>query len=160
MCIFAGMELKEGQKAPAFTLTDQNGAKHSLKDYEGRKLALFFYPKDNTPTCTTEACNLKDNYSKLKKRGIEIVGISPDDEKSHKKFETKFKLPYTLVSDPEAKIAMKYGVWAEKQMFGKKYMGIMRTTFLINEQGRIDHIITKVKSKDHAAQILETWDDV
>lgn len=151
------MELQAGDKAPDFKVKDQNGAVVSLKDYKGKKVALFFYPEDDTPTCTIEACNLRDNYTLLKQKGIVVLGVSPDDEKKHKKFEAKFSLPYTLLADPEMKIIKKYGVWGEKQMFGNKYMGIKRTTFLINEKGHIDHIIKKVLSKSHAEQIIKAW---
>lgn len=151
------MELQAGDKAPDFKVKDQNGAVVSLKDYKGKKVALFFYPEDDTPTCTIEACNLRDNYALLKQKGIIVLGVSPDDEKKHKKFEAKFSLPYTLLADPEMKIIKKYDVWGEKQMFGNKYMGIKRTTFLINEKGSIDHIIKKVLSKSHAEQIIKAW---
>lgn len=151
------MTLKKGDKAPAFTAPDQDGAKHSLKDYKGRKVALYFYPQDDTETCTKEACNLRDNFSILKEKGIVVLGVSPDTEKSHKKFEKKYSLPFTLLADTDKKMVNAYGVWAEKQMFGRIYMGVLRVTFLINEKGKIDHIIEKVESKRHAAQILETW---
>ena len=151
------MELKQGDKAPDFTATDQNGNKVSLKDYKGKKVALYFYPKDDTETCTKEACNLRDNFAALKRKGVVILGVSPDSEKSHKKFEQKYSLPFTLLVDTEKKIVGDYGVWAEKQLFGRNYMGILRTTFLINEKGKIDHIIDKVDSKNHAEQIMEVW---
>jgi peroxiredoxin Q/BCP len=151
------MALKAGDKAPAFSTVDQDGNKVSLKDFKGRKVALYFYPKDNTPTCTVEACNLKDNYSALTAKGIEVLGVSTDDAKSHKKFEVKYSLPFRLLADNEHVMVNAYGVWAEKKMMGRTYMGTVRTTFLINEQGKIDHIIDKVVSKTHAAQILEAW---
>ena len=151
------MELKPGDKAPAFISTDQNGNSVSLKDFKGSKVALYFYPQDDTTTCTTEACNLRDNFAILKSKGITIIGVSPDTEKKHKKFETKYDLPFTLLADTEMKILNAYGVWAEKSMYGRTYMGTLRTTFLINEKGKIDHIIEKVKSKEHSLQILETW---
>lgn len=150
-------ELIKGNKAPAFSLKNQDGNTIKLKDYAGKKVALFFYPEDDTPTCTIEACNLRDNFSLLAKKGIEVVGISPDDEKKHTKFIGKFKLPYTLLCDPSLKTMNAYGVWAEKQMFGNRYMGVLRTTFLINEDGNIFDIIKKVRSADHAQQILDKW---
>ena len=113
--------LKEGDKAPAFTGKDQNGQRIALADYKGKKVVLYFYPQDDTPTCTVQACNLRDNYSLLKREGFSVIGVSPDDEKSHKKFETKFTLPFPLVADPEHKIIDKYGVWGEKQLYGRKY---------------------------------------
>ncbi len=151
------MTLKEGDKAPDFTATDQDGNKISLKDFKGRKVVMYFYPADDTPTCTNEACNIRDNFSLLKKKGIVVLGISPDDEKSHRKFQNKFSLPFTLVADAGKTIANAYGVWAQKKLFGVTYMGILRTTFLINEKGKIDHIIEKVKSKSHTEQILQVW---
>lgn len=149
--------LQTGIKAPAFTAKDQDGNTVSLKDYKGKKVALYFYPQDNTPTCTNQACNLRDNFAILKKKGITVLGVSPDPEKSHKKFEQKFDLPFTLLSDPEHKIINAYGVWGWKKFMGRDFMGVHRTTFLINEKGVIEHIIEKVKSKEHTAQILELW---
>ena len=149
------MELKVGDKAPAISSKDQNGNPISLKDYLGKKVVLYFYPQDNTPTCTTQACNLRDNYGAIKKAGFEILGVSVDNEKSHKKFIDKFQLPFSLIIDTEHKIVNDYGVWAEKTMFGKKYMGTLRTTFLIDEKGVITKIIEKVKSAGHTAQIFE-----
>ncbi len=151
------MTLKPKDKAPDFTATDQDGKVHSLKDYKGQKVVLYFYPKDNTETCTKEACNLRDNYTVLKQKGIVILGVSADNEKSHKKFEKKYSLPFTLLADPDKKIINDYGVWAEKFFMGRYYMGILRTTFLINEKGKIDHIIDKVESKNHSEQIMEMW---
>ena len=152
--------LKEGEKAPAFSRKDQNGDKISLADYKGKKLVLYFYPQYNTPTCTEEACNLRDNFSLLKKEGFAILGVSPDDEKSHKKFETKFSLPFTLIADTDHKIIDKYGVWGEKQMFGNKYMGLLRTTFLIDEKGIIRKIFLKPKSKQHSEEIVKAWKEL
>lgn len=149
--------LQPGTKAPGFKAKDQNGSDISLKDYVGKKVALFFYPHDNTPTCTVEACNLRDNYGLLKKAGIEVIGISTDDEKSHKKFETKHQLPFTLIADPEMKIVESYGVWGMKKFMGREFDGTHRTTFLIDEKGTIRHVIEKVKSKDHASQILDLF---
>ncbi len=148
-------KLAEGKKAPAFTAKDQNGETVSLSSFKGKKVVLYFYPEDDTPTCTEEACNLRDNFSLLKKAGIEVIGVSPDNEKKHKKFEQKYSLPFTLVADPEKKIIEKYGVWGEKQLFGRKYMGVLRTTFLIDEKGVIRKIFWKVKSKMHSQEILE-----
>src|SRR5437762_560920 len=129
--------LKEGDKAPAFKGTDQDGNKVSLTDFKGKKVVLFFYPEDDTPTCTVEACNLRDNYKILEKKGLVILGVSPDDEEKHKKFQQKYHLPFTLLADPEKKIVDKYGVWGEKNLYGRKYMGLHRTTFLIDEKGII-----------------------
>lgn len=148
--------LKEGDKAPAFTGTDQDGNKVSLADFKGKKLILYFYPQDDTPTCTIQACNLRDNYSLLKKNGFEIVGISPDDEVKHKKFEAKFKLPFTMIADTKHSILQKYGVWDMKQMFGNKYMGVLRTTFVIDEKGTIRKIFLRPKNKAHAEEIIES----
>ena len=152
--------LQEGDKAPAFTGKDQNGEKVSLADCKGKKLVLYFYPEDGTPTCTVQACNLRDNYALLKKEGFTILGISPDDEKKHKKFETKFNLPFTLIADPEHTIIDKYGVWGEKQLYGRKYMGLLRTTFLVDEKGAIRKIFGKPKSKMHAEEIVNAWKEV
>jgi peroxiredoxin Q/BCP len=146
--------LKEGDKAPAFTGKDQNGQKISLTDYRGKKLAVYFYPQDDTPTCTVQACNLRDNYALLEKEGFAILGISPDDEKSHKKFEAKFNLPFPLLADPEHKIIDKFGVWGEKQLYGRTYQGLHRTTFLIDERGVIRKIFLRPKSKIHSEEIL------
>jgi thioredoxin-dependent peroxiredoxin len=151
------IHLQENDKAPAFSGIDQDGNKIALKDFKGRKLVIYFYPADDTPTCTVQACNLRDNYSLLKKNGFEILGISPDDIKSHKKFQNKFSLPFPLIADPENKIIEKYGVWGEKQLFGHKYMGLLRTTFLIDEKGVIRKIFTKPKSKAHAEEVLAAW---
>ncbi|MFM2337284.1 MAG: hypothetical protein RL115_477 [Bacteroidota bacterium] len=146
--------LKEGDKAPAFIALDQNGNKVSLKDFKGKKLVLYFYPEDDTPTCTIQACNLRDNYTLLKQNGFEVVGVSPDEVVKHKKFEAKFNLPFTLLADTKHIILEKYGVWDQKQMFGNKYMGVLRTTFVIDEKGIICKIFLRPKNKDHAAEIL------
>ncbi len=151
-------QLTEGAKAPDFKSTDQNGNTVSLKDFTGKKVVLYFYPEDDTPTCTIEACNLRDNYSLLKKKGLVILGVSPDNEKKHKKFEEKYKLPFTLVADPDKKIIDKYGVWGEKNLYGRKYMGLHRTTFLIDEKGIIKKIFRKPKSKIHSEEILKALD--
>lgn len=147
--------LQEGQKAPAFTGTDQNGKKVSLSDYKGKKLVLYFYPEDDTPTCTIQACNLRDNHAMLKSQGLEVIGVSPDDPGKHKKFEEKFSLPFTLLADTNHSILKKYGVWGEKQMFGHHYMGVHRTTFLIDEKGIIQKIFLRPKNKEHAEEILK-----
>jgi len=152
--------LEEGDKAPAFSSTDQNGSRISLADYKGKKVALYFYPEDDTPTCTIEACNLRDNFSLLKRKGITVLGVSPDDEAKHKKFEKKFSLPFTLVVDDNKKIIDKYGVWGEKNLYGRKYMGLHRTTFLIDEKGIIRKIFRKPKSKIHAEEIIKAWEEM
>ena len=150
--------LTEGEKAPDFKAQDQNGNLVSLKDFKGKKVVLYFYPEDDTPTCTVEACNLRDNYKILEKEGLVILGVSPDDEKKHKKFEQKYHLPFTLLADPEKKIVDKYGVWGEKNLYGRKYMGLHRTTFLIDEKGIIKKIFRKPKSKIHSEEILKALD--
>jgi len=147
--------LTKGKKAPAFSAPNQDGEIVSLKDYLGKKVAIYFYPKDDTPGCTEQACNIRDNMSGLKKIGIEIIGISVDDVKKHKKFEQKYELPFKLIADEDKKIVEKYQVWGEKKMYGRVYMGIFRTTYLINEKGEIVHVIEKVDTKNHTAQILE-----
>ena len=150
--------LQEEQKAPAFKGLDQNGAPVSGADYKGKKLVLYFYPQDDTPTCTVQACNIRDNFALLKNKGIHIIGISPDDVNKHKKFEKKFELPFTMIADEDHTIIDKFGVWGEKQLYGKKYFGLHRTTFLINEKGIIKKVITKPKSKQHVQEILEAWE--
>jgi peroxiredoxin Q/BCP len=152
--------LQEGDKAPAFTGKDQDGKKVSLSGYKGKKVVLYFYPEDDTPTCTVQACNLRDNYALLKKAGFTILGISPDEEKKHKKFEGKYELPFTLVADPDHAIIDKYGVWGEKLLYGRRYMGLHRTTFLIDEKGIIRKIFLKPKSKQHAEEILKAWSEL
>ena len=149
--------LKEGIKAPAFKSKDQNGNPVSLADYKGKRIVLYFYPEDDTPTCTVQACNLRDNYGLLKKNGFEVLGVSPDDEKKHKKFEGKYSLPFTLVADPNHTIIDKYGVWGEKQLYGRKYMGLHRTTFLIDEKGFIKKIFLKPRSIQHTEEVLKAW---
>ena len=155
-CIMA-THLKEGQKAPAFTGIDQDGKKVSLADFKGHKLVLFFYPQDDTPTCTVQACNLRDNHSLLKRHGFTVIGISPDDWKSHQKFREKFHLPFILLADPEHKIIDKYGVWGEKFLYGRNYMGLHRTTFVINEKGFIQKIFLRPRNKAQAEEILRSF---
>lgn len=149
--------LKEGDKAPAFTGKDAHANKISLTDYKGKRVALYFYPEDDTPTCTVQACNLRDNFALLRKEGFSVIGVSPNDEKSHQKFEKKFDLPFPLVADPEHVIIDKYGVWGEKQLYGRKYLGLHRTTFLIDEKGIIRKIFLKPRSKTHAEDIIRQW---
>lgn len=149
------MKLNVGDKAPLFLGKDEDGKEIALKDLLGKKTVLYFYPGDDTPTCTKQACNLRDNYKKLKKEGYEIFGISTDNEVSHKKFIRKYNLPFKLIADTDGKINELYGVWQEKTTFGKTYMGTVRTTFIIDEKGKIEDIIGKVVSAEHADQILE-----
>jgi len=146
--------LEAGQKAPAFSGKDQDGNKFSLSDLKGKMVAIFFYPEDDTPTCTEQACNLRDHYALLRKQGIEVIGISPDDVAKHAKYRSKHGLPFTLIADPDKKIIGKYGVWGEKNMYGRKYMGLFRTTFLIDGEGRIVHVFRKPKVRQHAEEIL------
>lgn len=147
--------LEVGQKAPAITAKNQNGESISLSDFKGTKVILYFYPKDNTPGCTTEACNFRDNYQSLKKEGFEVIGVSIDGEASHQKFINKHELPFQLLVDEDQKIVNDYGVWVEKNMYGKKYMGTARTTFVIDEQGNIAHIVKKVDNKNASQQIRD-----
>lgn len=149
--------LKEGSKAPTFKGKNQNGESVSLSDFKGKNIVLYFYPQDDTPGCTAQACNLRDNFGLLKNKGFEVIGVSPDEVAKHKKFEGKYDLPFTLLADPELKIIEKYGVWGEKSMYGKKYMGLIRTTFLIDDKGVIRKIFSKPKTKEHSEEILETW---
>ncbi len=142
-----------GEKAPDFKEKDQDGNWVKLSDFKGTKLVLYFYPKDSTPTCTTQACNLRDNYEQLLAKGYKVVGVSTDDEKSHRKFIAKHNLPFPLLADTEHRMVNAYGVWGEKKMYGHTFMGIFRTTFVIDGKGRIAEVIAKVKSKDHAGQI-------
>lgn len=148
------MELNIGDLAPDFQAEDQNGNLRSLQDYRGKKLVLYFYPKDSTPGCTKQACNLRDNYEKLKKEGFDILGVSADSEKRHKNFAEKYKLPFPLLMDEEKELIKKYGCFGEKKFMGKVFNGILRTTFVIDENGIIKDIIRKVKTADHTAQIL------
>jgi thioredoxin-dependent peroxiredoxin len=150
--------LKEGDKAPAFSTTDADGKKVNLKDFKGQKVVLYFYPKDDTPGCTKEACSFRDDFATFKKRGINVLGVSPDTEASHKKFAQKFKLPFTLLADHEHKIADAYGTYGQKKFMGRTYMGILRTTFLIDEKGKIKKVFEKVKPDEHAREVLEAFD--
>ena len=147
--------LEVGDKAPAIRARNQDGETVSLSDFKGRPLVLYFYPKDDTPGCTKEACSFRDGWSKFRKRGIAVVGVSTDDEKSHRKFTDKFSLPFPLLADPEKKIVNDYGVWGEKSMYGRKYMGTNRVTYLIDGKGKIAAVWPKVKPDGHADQILE-----
>ena len=147
--------LEVGTKAPEFTLPDQNGVQHSLEEYRGRKVILYFYPKDNTAGCTKEACSFADRYPQITEKGAVVLGISKDPVSSHKKFEEKCSLPFTLLSDPDAEVIRAYDVWKEKSMYGRKYMGIERSTYLIDENGFIQKAYQKVKPADHAENILQ-----
>mgnify|MGYP006201911119 CR=1 FL=1 len=147
--------IETGQKAPELNINDQNGTLRTIAEFKGKKLVLYFYPKDDTPGCTAEACDFRDNYQGLQAQGIEVLGVSVDDEKSHQKFITKHNLPFTLLADTDKNIVEAYGVWGEKNMYGKKYMGTNRATFVIDEEGNIAHIIKKVDTKNSTAQVLE-----
>lgn len=151
------MKLKEGDKAPDFTAVSQDGSMINLSQFKGRKVVLYFYPKDDTPGCTAQACNIRDNFSVLQSKGIVVLGVSADEVKKHLKFSDKYKLPFPLLADPERHILEAYGVWGEKKFMGRTFDGIHRTTFLINEKQQIEHIIEKVVTKDHTAQILALW---
>ena len=146
-----------GDKAPEFLGLKEKGEEIRLSNYKGRKIVLYFYPKDMTSGCTAQACNLRDNYEELRKQGYEVIGVSINDQKSHQKFIEKNSLPFTLIADTEQKLVQEFGVWGEKSMYGRKYMGTFRTTFIINEEGIIERIILpkEIKTKDHAAQILK-----
>jgi thioredoxin-dependent peroxiredoxin len=146
--------LKKGDKAPYFEGVNQNDQKISLDTFKGKKLILYFYPKDDTPGCTAEACNLNENYEAWLAKGFEVVGVSPDNVKSHQKFSGKFNLKFNLIADTEQQILLAYGAWGEKSMYGKKYMGVLRTTFVIDENGTIAEVFEKVDTKDHTNQIL------
>lgn len=148
------MGLQVGDPAPAFSVKDQDGKEVKLSDLKGEKVVLYFYPKDNTPTCTNQACNIRDNYGSLLKKGYKVFGVSPDSEKSHQRFIKKHGLPFPLLADTEHKMVEAYGVWGEKTLFGRTYMGVLRTTFIINKKGIIEEIISKVESSKHTDQIL------
>lgn len=149
--------LKEGDKAPDFTAKDQNGKDITLSDYQGKKVILYFYPKDNTPGCTMEACNFRDHYQDLQEKGFEVIGVSADTEKKHQNFINKFELPFTLIADTDRKVIEAYGVWGLKKFMGREFDGIHRETFVINGKGMIDKIITKVKNKEATKQILDLY---
>ncbi len=149
-------ELNEGQKAPNFTAKDQNGKDVSLSDFSGKDVILYFYPKDDTPGCTAEACSFRDNYQSLLSQGFEVLGVSADDEKSHQKFITKYNLPFSLISDTDKNIVESYGVWVEKNMYGKKYMGIARKTFIIGKDGIIKKILAKVDTENSSQQVIDS----
>ena len=151
------IQLKEGMKAPVFEGIDQNGKTIKLSDFKGKKVILYFYPKDNTPGCTAEACNLRDNYDSFLKKGFAVIGVSPDNEKSHKGFTSKYSLPFPLIADTSKKILNDYGVWGEKKMYGKTFLGVLRTTFIIDEKGIIEKIITKVDTGGHTKQIFDMY---
>jgi peroxiredoxin Q/BCP len=148
------MSLQIGSPAPAFSANNQNGELKTLANYSGKKLVLYFYPKDDTPGCTAEACSLRDNYEALLAQGYAILGVSPDKEAKHQKFIEKYNLPFDLLADTDNAVALAYGVWVEKSMYGRKYMGIARTTFVIDEKGNLSEIIDKVDTKNHADQII------
>jgi peroxiredoxin Q/BCP len=151
------IQLKEGMKAPVFVGIDQNGREVKLGDFTGKKLVLYFYPKDNTPGCTAEACNLRDNWDSFLKKGFVVIGVSPDNIKSHKSFAEKFTLPFSIISDTSKKIINDYGVWGEKKMYGKTFLGVIRTTFIIDEKGIIEKIISKVDTGGHTKQIFDMY---
>jgi len=151
-------KLQEGSVAPLFTGTDQNGNSISLEGFKGKKVILYFYPKDNTPGCTAQACNLRDNHSVLLSKGFVVIGVSADSVASHKKFENKFELPFPLVADTDKVISEEYGVWGKKKFLGKEYMGITRTTFLIDEKGMIKKIIDKPNTNNHTEEVLAAWE--
>lgn len=153
------VQLKEGMKAPLFEGIDQDGKTIRLSDFSGRKVVLYFYPKDNTPGCTAEACNLRDNYEDLLEQGFAVIGVSMDSEKSHKNFASKYSLPFPLIADTSRKILNDYGVWREKKLYGKSFLGIVRTTFIIDEDGIIENIISKVETGNHTEQILKIYKD-
>ncbi len=151
------IKLNKGDRAPAFSGVNEKGEKVALADYQGKKLILFFYPADGTPTCTTEACNLRDNYALLREKGFELLGVSPDSTKKHQNFIKKYSLPFPLIADVDLAITNAYGAWGPKQLFGKHYDGVLRSTFVINEKGVIELVFDKVNSKEHAEQILEAF---
>jgi peroxiredoxin Q/BCP len=151
--------LNVGDKAPDFSVINQDGETVNLSDFKGNKLIIYFYPKADTPGCTAESCNLRDNFSDLLNRGFKIVGVSPDNQAKQKKFAEKYNLPFSLLADVDLQIIKPYGAWGLKKMYGKEYEGLLRTTYVVNEEGMIEKAITKVKTKDHAAQILEAMNN-
>ncbi len=150
--------LKKGDKAPGFSAVDQHGATVDSAQFKGKKIVLYFYPKDDTPGCTKEACNLRDNYNVMLEKGFAVIGVSPDTVESHKKFAAKFDLPFPLLADPELKIIKAFGAWGEKKMYGKTYEGLLRTTFVISGDGTIEEVIQKVKTDKHAEQIFSLYE--
>lgn len=153
------MKLGVGKTAPDFTLPDETGKKHKLSDYRGKTVVLYFYPADDTPGCTTEACDLRDDYHKYQNAGAVILGVSPDDEASHEKFKKKYKLPFTLLADKDHKVCELYGVWGEKSMFGKKYFGVIRSTFVIGADGKVASVFEKVKAKENNEKVLRALNE-
>jgi len=147
--------LKEGSKAPEFSLKDQKGKTHKLSEYKGKKIILYFYPRDNTPGCTKEACNFRDDDSQIRKKNAVVLGVSGDSVESHKKFQEKHALPFTLLSDPDKDVIKKYGAWKQKSMYGKTFLGIQRSTYVIDEKGKIIKVFDKVKVDNHSKEILE-----
>jgi len=154
------MKLKVGLKAPNFALPDQTGKKHALVDYRGKWILLYFYPKDNTPGCTKEACGIRDNFPAFQKLGMVVLGVSVDSMKSHQNFSEKYKLPFTLLADEDKKAVKEYGVWAKKKLMGREYMGTLRTSFLINPRGKIAKIYENVKPEKHAEEVLEDLEEM
>lgn len=150
--------LKVGAKAPAFSLKNTEGKTVKLSDFKGKKVALYFYPKDLTPGCTVEACGFRDDYAQLKKRGVEVLGVSGDDQASHQKFTEKYSLPFTLLSDPTHEMMEKYGAWGEKNMYGKKFMGVLRITYIIDEEGKVARVFGKVKTDTHSKDVIAAVD--
>ena len=147
--------LNKGTEAPSFEGINQDGKTIRLKDFKGKKVILYFYPKDDTPGCTAEACNLRDNYQSWINKGFEVIGISPDSEKSHKKFKEKYNLPFNLLADPDKRILKAYGAWGTKKMYGRSYEGVLRTTYVIDEEGIIEEVLSKVDTRNHTSQILQ-----
>jgi len=158
MAIEENKPLEKGDKAPAFSLKNTAGETVKLSDFKGKKVVLYFYPKDMTPGCTKEACGFRDDYAQLKKRGVEVIGVSGDDQKSHEKFTEKYSLPFTLLSDPDHEMMKKYGAWGEKNLYGKKSMGVLRMTYIIDENGKIIHVFRKVKTDTHSQDVLKVID--
>ena len=153
------MILTEGNKAPEFELKDSQGKTHTLADFAGQTVVIYFYPKDDTPGCTKEACSFRDSYKDFRDAGIEIIGISPDTEKSHKKFQQKYELPFILLSDPDHAVCEKYGVWGLKKNYGREYEGVFRTTFIIDPQGVIKRVFKNVKPSDHSQEVLQAMQE-
>jgi peroxiredoxin Q/BCP len=154
------MTLEVGQKAPQFSLPDETGKVHKLSDYRGKTVVLFFYPADDTPGCTLEACNFRDDYSEYSNAGAQLLGVSPDDVESHDKFKTKFNLPYPLLADEGHKVCELYGVWGDKSMFGKQYQGVIRSTFIIDPDGKIAKVFSKVSVAKHSSKVLEAINEL